>query len=156
MHARHENVLVVAAVHHADFPARRNGADDTPEIIMAEFFLTGRFECRAFQRRRVQLPKHLFDEAVLARRVTRLNGNQNALASLRIEFILQCRRFRKVLHRLRLERLFIHELRCARLRVLQFELLAAIPAVVFQRHNAHDAFSLQGRFSLDLFARLSW
>ena len=118
VHTRHKHILVVAAIHHADFPARRNGADDTPEIIMAEFFLTGRFECRDFQRRRVQLPKHLFDEAVLARRVTRLNGNQDALTPLRIEFILQCRRFRKVLHRLRLERFFIHELRRARLRVL--------------------------------------
>lgn len=72
---------------------------------MAEFFLAGRFECRDFQRRRIQLSKHLFDEAVLARRVTRLNGNQDALAPLRIEFILQCRRFRKVLQCLRLERL---------------------------------------------------
>ena len=123
---------------------------------MAEFFLAGRFERRDFQRRRIQLSKHLLDEAVLARRVTRLNGNQDTLAPLRIELILQRRRFRKVLQCLRLERLFIHELRRARLRVLQFELLAAIPAVVFQRHNAHDAFSLQGRFSLDLFARLSW
>src|SRR5579859_1581068 len=88
VHANDEYFFVVGAVEDADFSTFRNGLVSAPEVIVIEFFGARSFEGVHIAALGVDAGHDVFDDAVFASSVHRLQNNQKGPAVLRIEFFL--------------------------------------------------------------------
>jgi hypothetical protein len=91
MHTHHERLFVVAAVENADAPALRQRLHAAPEIIVIKIFGARRLEGRHLAPLRIH-PRHdVFDGAILARCIHRLENEQHRPAVLCVKNVLQLR-----------------------------------------------------------------
>ncbi len=87
--AHDQDVLVVRPVEDADAPLARRGRVDAPEVVVAQLLLRRDAEAGDPGALRVERADHLPDEPILAAGVERLEDDQQGLARLRPEALLE-------------------------------------------------------------------
>ena len=99
MHFYHQHFLVVASVVHADHAFRRCGLGMAPQEIVVQFLRARRLEAGDVAPLGVHALQHALDAAVLAARVHGLEDQEQRMAILRVQLLLEfAYLFRILLH----------------------------------------------------------
>ena len=89
VHAHHQHIFVVGAVEDGNTTLARRGFVTTPKEIMGCFLLGRYLKARNCTTLRVHGAEHMIDCAILARRVTPLQADQQRALALGIHEVLQ-------------------------------------------------------------------
>ena len=99
VYLHHKHILIIAAVEDGDGPARRQRFVDAPEEVVLQFLAVGLFKARDLHALGVQPGHNVFDRAVLACGVQRLQNNDKPFAPIGVKGVLQSGHFLQILGR---------------------------------------------------------
>src|SRR4051812_2923685 len=121
--ARDEHVLVVRAVEDPDVAVARRGGVDAPEEVVRELVGRRLLERRDAHALRVRAGEHMLDGAVLPARVHRLQDDEERLARLGVEAVLEPHQLLRQLVERLFRRLLVagRAVRVARIAVIEGE-----------------------------------
>ena len=89
MDANDTEFFVIRAIENPDPTALWQRFRRSPKVIVCEFFRRWRLEARHIDTLRVHARHHVFDRAVLPRRIHALKNDQHRTLTLRVKHILQ-------------------------------------------------------------------
>ena len=88
MHAHDQYLFVIRSIEDADVAALGQRFEVAPQVGVIEFFRRGRFETEDLRALRVHARHDVLDDAILARRVHRLQNDEQGIVVLGVQPVL--------------------------------------------------------------------